>query len=216
MRVANVDPHNPRDERLADAEQVLAAGGVVALPTETFYGLAADSANADALRRVNALKGKDAVSPLLLLLGSVEQVQGVARSLPPEFDRLAKRFWPGPLTLLVPAAEHLDGSLVGEQGAVAVRVPGLSVTRRIAAALGRPICGPSANRHGEPPCRTAVEVAEIFDDQLDLLLDGGPTTGGAPSTLLDLTADPPRVLREGLVAAAALQPYLPALDGPSI
>ena len=212
MRIANVDPHNPRQERLEDAAAVLAAGGVVAVPTETFYGLAADVRNPDALRQINALKGKTAESPLLLLLGSVEQAREVTGPLPRAFDTLVQRFWPGPLTLLVPAAADLDRALVGRTGTVAVRVPGLAIARKLAAVLGRPISGPSANRHGEPPARTAAEVAEVFDDRIDLLLDGGPTTGGAPSTLLDLTVDPPLMLREGLVGAAALQPYLPVIE----
>jgi L-threonylcarbamoyladenylate synthase len=216
VRIANVDPQNPRQERLEDAAQVLAGGGVVAIPTETFYGLAADVRNPDALRRVNALKGKAPDAALLLLLGSVEQVRAVAGELPPLFDTLAERFWPGPLTLVVPAAAGSRSAPVGRGGTVAVRVPGLALSRRLAAVLGSPICGPSANRHGEPPCRTAAEVAEIFEEELDLLLDGGPTTGGAPSTILDLSGETPRILREGLVGMAALQTYLPAVLGPSV
>ena len=95
---------------------------------------------------------------------------------------------------------------------MAVRVPGLALPRRLAAALGRPITGPSANRHRQPACRTALEVAEVFGDEIDLVLDGGPTAAGKPSTILDLTGAEPRILREGLLPASSLQPFLPELN----
>jgi len=209
VRVVSVDPANPRASSLDAAVETLHAGGSVALPTETFYGLACDGLDGDALARINRLKGKPAGEPILLLLADIGQVEQIASELPPTFNALAERFWPGPLTLVVPARSGLPAEVGGAGGTVAVRVPGLALPRLLARRLGRPISGPSANRSGEPPCRSAAAVAEIFGDEVDLVLDGGPTAGGAPSTIVDLTGDLPRVLRDGLTPAAALGPFLP-------
>jgi tRNA threonylcarbamoyl adenosine modification protein (Sua5/YciO/YrdC/YwlC family) len=138
----------------------------------------------------------------------------VADRVPERFRELTALFWPGPLTLVVPASARVPVEVTGGRGTVAVRVPGLALPRRLAAALGRPVTGTSANLHGQPPCRTALEVAAAFGDQLDLVLDGGPTAAGKPSTILDLTGDEPRILREGLLPASSLQPYLPELESP--
>ena len=208
MRVLPVDPAAPREDKLAQAVAVLARCGVVALPTETFYGLAADAFASVALARVNALKGKSADSPILLLLADRQQAGQVVRSPPALFERLAERFWPGPLTMVVLAAPEVPPEVTGGGSTVAVRVPGLALPRRVAAGLGRPISGVSANPTGRPPLRAASDVAELFSDGLEMILDGGAAPGGAPSTILDLSTASPRVLREGLIPLSALQPFL--------
>lgn len=211
VRVITVNPMLPRPDRLAAACESLNDGGIAALPTETFYGLAADCHNTEALRAINRIKGKDGVAPHLLLMAETAQVALVSASLPRHFDELAKLFWPGPLTLVVPAARGLAREVTGGRGTVAVRVPGLALPRRLARELGRPITGVSANLHGEPPARTAAEVARYFPEGVSLILDGGPTQGGAPSTILDLTTERPTVLREGILPRSALATYLPDL-----
>jgi L-threonylcarbamoyladenylate synthase len=208
LRVLPVNPASPRDDKLSEAVDVLAAGGVVALPTETFYGLAADAFHAAALQRVNALKGKTAADPILLLLSGREQAAQVTDEVPELFDGLAARFWPGPLTLVVPAASRVPPEVTAGSGTVAVRVPGLGLPRVLAGAFGRPISGVSANRTMRTPCRTAGEVAAAFGEGLEMILDGGPAHGGAPSTILDLCVSPPRVVREGLLPLTALRPFL--------
>jgi tRNA threonylcarbamoyl adenosine modification protein (Sua5/YciO/YrdC/YwlC family) len=212
MRIILVDPADPREDRLEHAVAEIEAGGVVALPTETLYGLAVDPFNPGAVRRLNLLKGKPEGSPVLLLLSHVSQVSQVADRLPAAFGTLAEAFWPGPLTLVVPAAEALPDEVSGGKGTVGVRVPGLRLPRRLAAALGRPITGVSANLHTLPPCRTATEVVATIPEGIDLLLDGGPTTGGAPSTVLDLTGSAPSVVRPGAIPVTALAPFLPDLE----
>jgi L-threonylcarbamoyladenylate synthase len=207
MRALSVNPAEPREDRIDEAVRVLASGGIVALPTETFYGLAVDAGNEDALSAVQALKGKRN-EPILLLLSDTEQLSQVAREVPPLLPRLAERFWPGPLTLVLRADPRIPDAISAGRGTVAVRVPGLGLPRRLAAALGRPVSGVSANRTGLPPARTAGEVARAFDRGLDLILDGGPSSGGAPSTILDLSCSPPAVVREGLVPLSALRPFL--------
>jgi L-threonylcarbamoyladenylate synthase len=209
LQVLHVDPALPRAERVERAARTIAEGEVVALPTETFYGLAVDPFQPRALHRLNELKGKAPDSPALLLLADVEQARQVAGPLPGPFASLAASFWPGPLTLVVPACDRLPPEVSGGRGTVGVRVPGLALPRRLAAALGRPITGVSANLHGEAPARTAAEVARVFPRGLGLLLDGGPAPGGAASTILDLTGPVPRLVRAGAIPVASLRPFLP-------
>jgi L-threonylcarbamoyladenylate synthase len=211
LRVITVNPTQPRQDRLEQAVRSLCDGGIVALPTETFYGLAADSSDPEALRAVNGIKRKPPGSAILLLVADRAQVDAVAGEVPPVVDRLAQAFWPGPLTLIVPASPDLPVEIGAGSGTVAVRVPGLALPRRLAAALGRPITGISANRHGEPPCRTAIEVSRAFPEGVDLILDGGSTTGGAPSTILDLSGSQPRVARVGVLPVSALRPFVDGL-----
>jgi L-threonylcarbamoyladenylate synthase len=211
MRVLTVNPTHPRDARLEEAVDAIEAGGVVALPTETFYGLACDAFNVEALQRINRMKGKPVDSPNLLLISDPAQVESVADSVPDRFLELAELFWPGPLTLVVSAAERVPVEVTGGGGKVAVRVPGLALPRRIARALARPITGPSANLHEQPACRSALEVAETFGEALEMILDGGSTAAGKPSTILDLTGPVPRILREGILPASSLEPFLPEL-----
>jgi L-threonylcarbamoyladenylate synthase len=211
-RVIPVDPTDPLGERLDEALVRLKAGGVVALPTETFYGLAVRSFDGAAAARVNRLKGKpEERSPMLLLLADGAQVATVCEKLPDLFETLAERFWPGPLTLIVPAGPRLPEEISAGLGTVAVRVPGLALPRRMAARLGEPITGPSANLHRQPPARTAGEVAAAFPTGVDLILDGGPAPGGASSTILDLTVTPPRIVREGQVPRLALTRFVPGM-----
>jgi L-threonylcarbamoyladenylate synthase len=211
IRVVNVNPTDPRPERVEQAVQALRAGEIVVVPTETFYGLAADPFNAEALRRLNKLKGKPEDSPALLLLSGMEQVPQVATNLPDSFHVLADTFWPGPLTLVVPASGEIPTDLSGGRGTVALRVPGLSLPRRLAAAFGRPVTGVSANTHGEPPSRTAVDAVRSLPEEIGLVLDGGSAPGGTPSTIVDLSETPPRVLRVGTVPTSSLEPFIPGV-----
>ena len=163
---------------------------------------------------MNRLKVKAADTPVLLLAADIAQVEGVSVDPPPAFSVLAAAFWPGPLTLVLPAAPGLSVEITGGRGTVGVRVPGLALPRRLAAALGRPVTGVSANLHRRTPPRTAAEVAAFFGDGVDVVLDGGPTPGGAPSTLVDLSGPRPRVLRQGIIPLAALRNFLPDLEEP--
>jgi L-threonylcarbamoyladenylate synthase len=212
VRVSSVDPDVPPPERLASAVEALRSGGIVAVPTETFYGLAVDPLQPRAVRRLNEVKQRPPGSPVLLLLADLGQAATVARDLPRRFHALAEGFWPGPLTLVVPASERLPTEVTAGSGTVGLRVPGLALPRRLAAALGHPVTGVSANLHGQPPTRTAKEVARSFPEGVALVLDGGTTPGGAPSTVLDLAGPVPRLLRAGAVPAASLRPFLPEMS----
>lgn len=208
FKVRPADPAHPREATLEAAVEVIESGGVVALPTETLYGLAADGLNGPALVRVNRLKQKADDAPVLLLLAGIEQIDVVCDRLPELFRPIAERFWPGPLTLVVPARGGLPVQ-VSHAGTVAVRVPGLALPRRVAAKVGRPISGVSANRTGQPACRRALDVAQVFGDEIDLILDGGPTSAGASSTILDLSGPEPRIVRDGILPRSAIRPFLP-------
>lgn len=183
----------------------LRAGEVLAVPTDTFYGLAADAGNRRAVERVNALKGKPAASPVLVLASDRVQVETVAETGVEGFDALAEAFWPGPLTLVLRAKDGVPAPVRTDRGTIAVRVPDAPWPRALAHALGRPVTAPSANRHAGDPPATAAAVRAAFGRDLDGVVDGGTTPGGAPSTLLDLSGDAPRVLREGAVSLASLR-----------
>ncbi len=197
-----VDPRDP-GPALAAAARVLREGGLVAFPTETFYGLGADALSETAVGRVFAAKGRPADKPLLVLVDSVAMVERVARDVPPRARTLMARYWPGPLTLVLPARAELPTALTAGTGTIGVRLSGHPVARALVAAAGRPVTAPSANRHaGRPPC-TAAEVQAGLGDHLQAILDAGPTAGGPPSTVLDLTRTPAVVVRAGAIALPA-------------
>jgi L-threonylcarbamoyladenylate synthase len=198
-QVVRVDAAAPDLGVMRQAAQVLRAGGLVAFPTETFYGLGAAGLDAEATRRVFAAKGRPASMPLLLLVDSRAMVAAVAASIPPQAGPLMERHWPGALSLVLPAARGVPAEVTAGTGTVGVRVSAHPVARALVRALGEPVTAPSANRTGGAPPVTAEEVLAQLDGVIELVLDAGPTPGGAPSTILDMTVDPPRILRQGAV-----------------
>lgn len=184
----------------------LAAGGVVAVPTDTVYGLACDPADHAAVERVYAVKRRPPGLELILLGADLAAVAGVAVVDGVAAD-LAAAFWPGALTLVVPAPARPRRLAVPRSGdTVGVRVPAHALLRDLLARTG-PLATTSANRHGEPPCRTASEAAARLGGEVDAVLDGGPSAGVA-STIIDCTLTPPRVLRPGPLTSTDLRPYL--------
>lgn len=198
-RVVPVDPERPDREVMRAAGAVVAAGGLVAFPTESFYGLGADALDAGAVARVFAVKGRPEDKPVLVLVDGVEMAAGLAAAVPDGARALMARHWPGPLTLVLRAAAGVPAALTGGTGTIGVRMPGHAVARALVAAAARPVTAPSANPSGALPPVTAAAVRDYFDGQVELILDGGPTAGGAGSTVADCTVWPPRVLRQGPV-----------------
>jgi L-threonylcarbamoyladenylate synthase len=180
------------------AARALTLGSVIAFPTETFYGLGAAALDAAAVDRMLALKGRPAGKPVLVLVDSVTMAEAVAE-VSPTARALMTRHWPGALTLVMPAHAHLPGGVTAGTGTVGVRMSPHPVAHGIVGALGAPVTAPSANPAGAQPPTTADEVLRHFADGIELVLDAGPTPGGAPSTVLDVTVDPPRILRAGAV-----------------
>lgn len=198
-RVVPVDPERPCPGAIDAAVAVLRGGGLAAFPTETFYGLGASMYREDALGRVFRIKGRPEDKPLLVLVSSIAMARAVAE-VPPVAHELMARHWPGALTLVLRARPGVSPLLTAGTGTIGVRHSGHRIPSALAEKLGEPITAPSANRSGEPPPITAGEVLAAFGEQVDVVLDGGPTPGGLPSTVLDLTVSPPLVRRAGAVA----------------
>lgn len=197
--VLAVDPTAPDLAVLRRAADVLRGGGVIAFPTETFYGLGADALRPEAVARVRRLKGRADDKPLLLLVDSIAMVESLVTTITPAARALMARHWPGPLTLVLPARAVLPVEVTAGTGAVGVRLSSHAVARGLVRAFGGPVTAPSANVAGAPPPVTAAAALAGLGDGVDLALDAGPTPGGPASTVLDVSADPPRVLRPGAV-----------------
>jgi L-threonylcarbamoyladenylate synthase len=188
--------------------EVIRAGGLVAFPTETVYGLGADAMSAAAVARIFEAKERPRGNPLIVHLASAAALETVAAVVPPLALDAAARFWPGPLTLVLPRAATVPLITTGGLETVAVRVPAHPVARALIASCGRPIAAPSANRSGRPSPTRAEHAREDLDGRVELILDGGPTPVGVESTVLDLTTDPPMLLRPGGVTLEELQDCL--------
>lgn len=190
---------------LRQAAAVVRGGGVVAFPTETYYGLAVDPFQPLALERLFRVKERPADLPILVLVSGPEQLGLLASSVPPLFVPLMRAFWPGPLTLVCPARPELPDRLTGKTGTVGVRQSPQAAANGLIAACGGPVTATSANLSGRPAAVTAAEAVHIFGDTVDLVLDGGPTPGGLGSTLVGLRAGRLCCLRHGVIAFAAVE-----------
>ena len=191
----------------------------MAIPTETVYGLAADASNPAAVERIFSTKGRPVVHPLIVHLGSAEQLVDWASTIPPAAALLADACWPGPITLLVPRAAHVLDVVTGGRSTVGVRVPAHPLTLELLARFGGGLAAPSANRFGRVSPTTADHVRADLGDDVDFVLDGGPCPIGVESTIVDCTVDPPQVLRPGGIPtediATLLSTNLGASVGPS-
>lgn len=191
---------------LREAAGIVHGGGVIAFPTETFYGLGACPFDARAVQRIFDLKGRSFRSaPILVLIRSRADLVALVSEITPAAERLMEACWPGPLTLVFHAAEAVPSVLTAGTGTIGVRLPAHSDVQRLLEAVGGPLTGTSANHSGLPPATTAEDVDRAFGDGVDAILNGGPTPGGLPSTVVDTTVDPPRLLREGRVPTASLR-----------
>jgi L-threonylcarbamoyladenylate synthase len=208
MRRVFVDPEAPQRDALQEAAKWIRGGGVVALPTDTLYGLAVDPFQAAAVERVFAVKGREAGRALPLIAADAAQVAARLGPLPPLGDRLAQRFWPGPLTLLVVAHAALPHGVTAGTGRVGVRVPAHDVARAICRGVDGPVTATSANRSGEPATADPDVVERTLGGSVDLLIDTGPAPGGPPSTIVDVTGPAPRLVREGAVSWQQIEAWL--------
>lgn len=201
------------------ALEVLRVGGLVAIPTETVYGLAADASNEAAVRRIFAAKGRPADHPLIVHVASADHLDEWAAEVPPPARLLADTCWPGPLTLLVRRAERVLDVVTGGRPTVGVRVPAHPLTLELLERFGGGLAAPSANRFGKVSPTTAQHVVDDLGDAVDLVLDGGPCPIGVESTIVDCTTEPPQVLRPGGIpteqVATLLSGALAGASGPS-
>ncbi|MDM7926024.1 MAG: L-threonylcarbamoyladenylate synthase [bacterium] len=206
-------PADPdRDAALRDAASVLDAGGLLAYPTETVYGIGADPENARAVDRVRELKGGSPDRAVLLVADSEGAIRPWITDIPEPARRLMRRFWPGPLTLVFRASDRLPPAMRNDRGTVAFRISPDPVCAGLARFFGRPVVSTSANPAGREPARSAEEVLGYFKAGLDAVLDGGARPGSAPSTLVDVTGPVPLLLRRGPVPAEAIRSEIGRLN----
>ncbi len=188
--------------------QLILAGKIVALPTDTFYGLGADPFNLAAVSEIFRIKRRASERPIPLLVSSLDQAADLVADPPELFFTLAKKFWPGPLTMVVPASRQIPLKITANTGRVGIRWPSAPLAEALITALGRPLTGTSANLSEHPACATAAEVEEQIGSVLPLILDGGATGGQRPSTVVDLRGDRVRILRPGGIADSDLEDFV--------
>jgi L-threonylcarbamoyladenylate synthase len=192
---------------LADrVRRMLGESGLVALPTESFYGLAAAPFDERALARLWQVKGRSEGKPILILIGNRSQLEPFVRSIPPAATVLMTAFWPGPLTIVFPAADELSDAVTAGTGSVGIRLSAWPPLIDLLCRVG-PVTGTSANYEGAPPPRRAEEVQDSLGDSVDLIVDAGPTPGGRPSTVIDVQG-PIRIIRDGAIERSAIVAHL--------
>ncbi len=207
LRLSAGDPETP-----ALAAEIIRGGGLVAIPTETVYGLGADGLNERAVSRIFEVKGRPQDNPLILHVTGPDMLEDYCHGIPSVAYRLAERFWPGPLTLVLPAQDKVPRRTTAGLSTVAVRCPAAAVTREIIHLAGVPVAAPSANRSGKPSTTTAQHVLHDLDGQIEAVVDGGPCAVGVESTIVDLTEARPRLLRPGGVSPEELREILGELE----
>ncbi len=208
----HVDPERPDAATIERAAEVLRAGGLVAFPTETVYGLGANALDPAAIARIYAAKGRPANNPLIVHVADVASARALVASWPDAAQRLAAEFWPGPLTLVLPKLARVPDAATAGLPAVGVRVPAHPVALALIRAAGVPVAAPSANRSTELSPVSAAHVARSLGERVDVILDGGPARVGIESTVVDLTRERPRILRPGVIDAGQIAAVAGALD----
>ncbi|MFQ6069725.1 MAG: L-threonylcarbamoyladenylate synthase [Candidatus Aminicenantales bacterium] len=207
-RVLKVNIKLLERKKIKIAARVLRKKGIIAYPTDTFYGLGADCFSPQAVKKVYALKRRETRKPISIVIPDVKEVRKVAVDIPPFFRVITDRFWPGPLTIVLRASPAIPGELCGEERKVGVRVPALEWLRQLLREAGFPITATSANISGQEVCTTAEEIAAVLKGKIELIIDAGRISHTAPSTVIDLTSEKPRILREGAISSAALKDLL--------
>ncbi len=210
-RVLSVNPDSPEVEPIQEAAKILSAGGLVAFPTETVYGLGANALDAQAVDRIFAAKGRPSSDPIIVHLHDLAQLTMVAVNIPDLAYELARQFWPGPLTLVLQRNANVPAIVSAGMPTVAVRMPSHPVAIALLQAANLPIAAPSANRFARPSATTAAHVLEDLDGRIECILDGGAAVIGIESTILNLTKDQPVMLRPGGISLETLQALIPNL-----
>lgn len=207
--IIKINHETPETSLVKYAAEQIRAGQVLGMPTDTFYGLAADPFNLRAVERVYEIKTRSRHKPLSLLIESVDQAEDLTRPLPEEFYKLARRFWPGPLTIIVQAASRLPLKVTANTGNVALRVPSAKIPLAVIQAAGIPITATSANLSGAAECTSAEQVRDQLRDRISIIVDGGNSPREVASTIVDLTDDDARwtILREGAIPAQEISEF---------
>jgi L-threonylcarbamoyladenylate synthase len=203
--VRKVSAEKPEPAIIAEAAKILRAGGLGAFPTETVYGLGANALDATAVASIFAAKGRPANNPIIVHVADTNNARSLVTSWPDRAASLAERFWPGPMTLVLPKSPEVPDIVTAGAATVALRIPAHPVALALLKAAAIPTAAPSANRSSRISPTTANHVLGGLDGRIDFILDAGPTLGGLESTVVDLTTDPPRLLRPGLITKRQLE-----------
>ena len=208
--IIKINQETPEASLVNYVAEKIKAGHVLGMPTDTFYGLAADPFNLRAVERVYEIKSRSRHKPLSLLIEDVDQAEDLARPLPEEFYKLARKFWPGPLTIIVQASSKLPLKVTANSGNVALRVPSAKIPLAVVQAAGIPITATSANLSGATECTTAVQVRDQLMERISIIVDGGTSPRDVASTIVDLSADDGnwRVIREGAIPTPEITAFL--------
>lgn len=199
-------------ELLSEALATVRSGGVIVFPTETFYGLGADALNEAAVRRVASLKGRDPENPIPLIISDMEMLKDITTELPPLAERLMHHFWPGPLTLVLPAKKGIPTLLMNRDGGVGVRISSHPVASALVKDLGCPLTATSANLTGKGPARTIEEARSYFSSQVGIFLDGGKLEGKKGSTVVAIHRDQLKIIRDGEISPKELEEALASVS----
>jgi L-threonylcarbamoyladenylate synthase len=206
--ILSVDPESPDPDAIARAAALIRTGGLVVFPTSSFYGVGAQALNAKVVKRVFQVKKRDPANPLLILIASRTDLDALVRSIPETATRLMQAFWPGSLTLVFEAADRLPPNLTGYTKRIGIRLAGHPVASSLTKGVGAPITGTSANLSGHAACRAVADLEPLFRDQVDLILDAGTLGSGEASTVVDVTSDTAKILREGAIDTAKIRTVL--------
>ena len=210
-KIIKIDHANPRPDLISEAALIIKSGGVISFPTRYLYGLGADAFNADAVDRIFKIKQRPYNKPLLVLVDKQKDLTRLVRNVPSAATHIMERFWPGEVTIVFEAKDSLPENLTGGSGRIGVRMPEHPVALALTNSVKGPITATSANITGQDGCSRVQDLDPLIADKLDLIIDAGPLKGGIGSTVIDVTVDPPKILREGAVSSKVI---LAALDSP--
>ena len=219
-KVVKIDKEQIDDEKLMEAAEILRAGGLVAFPTETVYGLGANALNEEAAKKIYAAKGRPSDNPLIAHISKPEELAPLVKEVPEAGKKLMEAYWPGPLTMIFPKSDIVPYGTTGGLDTVAIRMPSDPIANRMIALAGIPIAAPSANTSGRPSPTTAEHVYQDMNGKIEMILDGGAVGIGVESTIVDVSGPVPMLLRPGAITIEMLRETVgqveidPAIQGP--
>lgn len=203
--ILKISNKESEEKIIARAADILAGGGIIAYPTETFYGLGADATNEKAIEKIFAAKGRNFKNPISLIIGKPDDIHPLVKDIPVSAKKLMDAFWPGALTIVFQASDKISPLLTAGSGKIGLRVSSHPLALKIVQKLKKPLTATSANQSGAPECSDASDVIVQIGDKIDAIVNGGQTEGGKASTLIDITCDPPVILREGVISRKTIE-----------
>lgn len=203
--ILKISDKESEEKIIARAADILAGGGIIAYPTETFYGLGADATNEKAIEKIFAAKGRNFKNPISLIIGKPDDIHPLVKDIPVSAKKLMDAFWPGALTIVFQASDKISPLLTAGSGKIGLRVSSHPLALKIVQKLKKPLTATSANQSGAPECSDASDVIVQIGDKIDAIVNGGQTEGGKASTLVDITCDPPVILREGVISKKTIE-----------